>query len=120
MEKIILGYCGAMVVIVASILCCVLFYEKDSNDKESLPGLDKVVLAGALLIALMIIHLNWISLPFYSLKLGTLPAFSAVGILTFLLITPFVLIILRHRSKNASNFSDAYIDEDGIIKYRLS
>lgn len=80
----------------------------------------KAMLAGSLLIAIMIIHLNWIALPAYSLKLGALLAYAAVGLLTFILSVPFVLLLWRLKEKSSADFSDAYIDEDGVLKYRLS
>jgi len=80
MEKMILIYCILILCIVFAILGLLLWDEKNKAGKKA-NSKSNLILAGVSLIAGLVLHLNYIILPWAREQKGELAAFANFGVL---------------------------------------
>ncbi|MBC3538831.1 hypothetical protein ACFSC6_20495 [Rufibacter sediminis] len=94
MEKLIILYCILILVLIGVILCSLLFV-KNQAAQNALSLQEKVLFACGGLIGLLILHLNWLLLPWSREQKGDVVAFSSTILLTLLLFVPIFFLFLQ-------------------------
>ncbi|WP_210489366.1 hypothetical protein [Rufibacter aurantiacus] len=100
MEKLIILYCLLIVALLGVLLVLPLFMTVKKPDNAHSRH-EKVLFACGGMIGLIILHLNWLLLPWSREQKGDAVAFSTIILLTFLLLVPiFFLVLQRQKTHN--------------------
>ncbi len=103
MEKLIIIYCCS----IGFVLCCLaaflLFYDDKKEDLHTAGTADNIMLAGALLIGSLILHMNLLVLPWHQNEKAALTSFTMLaGFIGLLPVSWFAIYLIRRTGKRTA------------------
>ncbi|KAA3437704.1 hypothetical protein [Rufibacter hautae] len=93
MEKLIILYC-LLIVALLGVLLVLLLFMTVNKPEDALSRHEKVLFACGGMIGLIILHLNWLLLPWSRQQKGDAVAFGTIILLTILLLAPIFFLLL--------------------------